>query len=95
VASPTDITELIGRLGADDASVRRIAARDLARAGDAGLRAICERLAIEPDEKTSLLMVRLVSRFAGARAVLERLRDDPASPVRVYHACLIAVDAMA
>jgi HEAT repeat protein len=95
VSSPTDISELIQRLRSPEASVRRIAAMDLARTGEErALLAVCEQLEAEKDEKSALAMIRLVARFAPARRILMRLRDDPSTPVRVYHAALIAADGL-
>jgi hypothetical protein len=92
----TSVEELAARLKSPDAKVRRVAAIDLASAGEAGLSALLEHLPGEADEKTALLIIRRLgeARFAAARAVLARLRDEPGTPVKVYHAAVLAHDAI-
>jgi hypothetical protein len=90
----TSVDELAARLKSPDAKVRRVAVIDLASAGVAGLSVLLEHLPGEPDEKAAVLIIRKLgeARFGTARAVLARLRDDPGTPVKVYHAAVLAHD---
>lgn len=74
--------------------VRRVAAIDLGAAGEAGLSVLLAHLPGEADEKAAIMIIRKLgeARFGAARAVLARLRDDPGTPVRVYHAAVWAHD---
>jgi hypothetical protein len=92
----TSVEELAARLKSSDPKVRRVAAIDLGAAGEAGLSVLLEHLPREADEKAALLIIRRLgeARLAAARAVLARLRDDPKTPVKVYHAAVLAHDAV-
>jgi hypothetical protein len=94
VATPAEIAQSAERLKSADPRVRRIAAMDLARAGEAGLRVLLEHLPGEADERCAILIIRALgeARFGPAREVLARLRDDPTMPVAVYHAAVLAHD---
>jgi hypothetical protein len=94
LAAPTPIAELLTRLVSADDRVRRIAVRDLAAAGQEGLAAIVDRLPAETDERTKILMVRVLgeARFVPAMAALARVRDDPATPAALFHAAILAHD---
>jgi HEAT repeat protein len=90
----TSVDELAARLKSPDAKVRRVAAMDLGAAGDAGLSVLLEHLPGEADEKAALLIIRKMgeARHGPALPVLARLRDDRGTPVRVYHAAVLAHD---
>jgi hypothetical protein len=83
---------LAARLKSPDAKVRRVAAMDLAGAGELGV--LLEHLPFEGDEKAAILIIRRVCAVATARSVLAALRDDPKTPVRVYHAAVLAHDRL-
>lgn len=92
----TSVDELAARLKSPDAKVRRVAAIDLASAGEAGLSVLLAHLPEEADEKAALLIIRRLgeARFGAAPAVLARLRDDAGTPVKIYHAAVLAHDAI-
>jgi hypothetical protein len=91
-----NLDELAARLQDRDPRVRRIAAMDLAKAGEPGLAMVAARLSAEDDEKTALTLVRLLGegRWGGARLALAQVRDAPATPVMVYHAAVLAHDRL-
>jgi hypothetical protein len=88
------LDELAARLRSPDAKVRRVAVMDLTLAGGAGLEVLMEHLPRETDEKAAVLIVRKLgeARFGPALGVLARLRDDAGTPVRLYHAAVLAHD---
>ena len=67
---------------------------DLARAGEAAVLALLAHLPGEADEKTSLIVIRALAEAGTAEAlpVLARLRDNPATPIRIYHAAVLGHD---
>jgi hypothetical protein len=97
------------RLTHPSQSVRRIALRDLAaRADFAPIIDAMERGTLEDDEKTLVLAARLLAesgsacagrdtqaaRATRAMAALARVRDNPLTPARAYHAALLAHDTI-
>jgi hypothetical protein len=69
---------------------------DLAGAGEQGLAALLGHLPHEADEKAAILIIRALAnaKVIGARGALAILRDDPATPVQVYHAAVLAHDRL-
>jgi hypothetical protein len=65
---------------------------DLAAIGEVGV--LLEHLPFEGDEKAAVLMIRRLGAVAAARPMLAALRDDPKTPVRVYHAAVSAHDRL-
>jgi thioredoxin-like negative regulator of GroEL len=69
---------------------------DLARAGQPGLAALLAHLPHEADEKAAILIIRALgdAKVIGAQEALAKLRDDPSTPVQVYHAAVLAHDRL-
>ncbi|MBX3409387.1 MAG: hypothetical protein KF859_05825 [Phycisphaeraceae bacterium] len=77
--------------------VRAIALRDLAASGDhAAIIAALQQGDLGTDESTLVLAARLLSGVASpeAMAALARVRDDPSTPPRAFHAALLAHDTI-
>jgi hypothetical protein len=57
---------------------------------------VTRRLAIETDERVLVVLCHAAreGRMMAARTTLEFLRDDARQPVAVYHAALLACDAL-
>jgi hypothetical protein len=92
-----DLAEMIARLKSPSAPVRRVAAMDLLQQGsEEALCALLEHLLGEADEKCAVLIVRGLGKaeYIPARGALARLRDNPATPIRVYHAAILANDRL-
>lgn len=86
----------LSRLSHPDAGVRRIAVLDLARE-PAAQAALIDRLGVERDERTAILIIRGLGERGDAAAmrVLWNLYADAATPVRVAHAAVLAHDTIA
>lgn len=86
------------RLDHPSQQVRRIAILDLASqrgdAASAALAALLSHLPRERDERTAILIVRRLGEalYSPAQPVLAALRDSPTTPIRLYHAALLAHD---
>ncbi len=65
---------------------------DLAALGEVGV--LLEHLPFEGDEKAAILIIKRLGAAAMARPVLAALRDEPGTPVRVYHAAVLAHDRL-
>lgn len=94
--------QLIERLSHPSAAVRRIAVldlRELPLASEQALDvadALTVAIRVEPDEPTRIALIRALARIGGPQHQphLAALRDDPATPVAVAHAAILAHDAI-
>ncbi|MCW5769742.1 MAG: hypothetical protein KIT19_13775 [Phycisphaeraceae bacterium] len=89
--------DLRARLCHADASVRRIALRDLLGSGSAPTPNVLERVALSigaAPEGEAELALRVIARWAylPARGVVETVMMNPKSPARVAHEARIALD---
>jgi hypothetical protein len=84
------------RLSHADPGVRRIAVLDLAR-DTASNPALIDRLAVERDERTAILIIRALEERGGVAAMpaLWNLYSETTTPVRVAHAAILAHDTIA
>ncbi|MCC6661452.1 MAG: hypothetical protein IT437_11260 [Phycisphaerales bacterium] len=84
------------RIDHRDPGVRRVAVLDLAP-DPATHRALIERLLIERDERTAVLICRQLGAHADAAvmATLWGLYADSTTPVRIAHAAVLAHDTIA
>lgn len=88
--------DALARLAHNAPGVRRVAVLDLAPDPRAHP-ALIERLAVERDERTAILIVRALAERGGPEAMpaLWRLYADAGTPVRVAHAAILAHDSIA
>ncbi len=94
------LPQLIERLAAPNAGARRVAVLDLLRASPSREHArtvsdaLVTALQQEHDPSTRVAMARALSRFGfpSHQPLLAKLRDDPATPIELYHACILAHD---
>ena len=95
--APSDVGDLIQRLSSGTRSVRCIAAMDLAQlGGEQALAALLAHLPFESDEKTAILIVRRLAEasYLAGIPVLAKLRDDISTPIRLFHAAVLAHDRL-
>jgi HEAT repeat protein len=94
---PASPAELAQRLEHASRAVRSVAALDLCRSSDPqALDILLAHLARESEEKITVVIVRRLAEagHAPARPVLAALRDDPRTPIRLYHAAVLACDRL-